>query len=103
MLLTVQREIDFWGDGDRRLNVELDPAMVIRKLWSVCAKAPVVQNGDGTAREVAPASLGADAHAQTIRADDLAQAMVDAAVHGIGSDSSCSPHSPVSSIKNAIL
>ena len=36
MLLTVQREIDFLGDGDRRLNVELDPTMVIRKLWSVC-------------------------------------------------------------------
>ena len=68
MLLTVQREIDFLGDGDRRLNVELDPAMVIRKLWSVCAKATVVQNGDGTATEVAPSSLGADAHAQTISA-----------------------------------
>ena len=53
-LLTAQREIDFLGDGDRRLNVELDPARVIRKLWSVCAKAPVVQNGDGTATEVAP-------------------------------------------------
>lgn len=82
--MKVQCEIDSWGDGDRRLNVELDPAVVVRKLRSVCAKPPVVQNGDGTATEVAPASLGADAHAQTIRADDLARAMVDAAVHGIG-------------------
>jgi|GEM_PF-3992767 len=77
MLLRVQREIDFPGIGDGRLNGGFDPAMVIRKTSSVCNKAPVVQTGDGTANEVAPAYLVADAQAQAFRADDLPGTVVD--------------------------